>query len=349
MQFVAEKNIQGEGAFVAENRVKALVAASAVQLTLGLDTWQLSYFDEIILHPADFDSEQHALRFKGETNLQGYIRLSWRSFIKGYQVQDDNLNLGLHEFSHALILNGVRGNGQDYFVEHYFNKWLSCAAEAFEDTQKGTSSIFRAYGGTNINEFLSVCIEHYFESPEEIKERYPLLYYATGILLNQQIDKTEVNLHVRSVFFLEQNKLLPGMEKTELRSDFLKHWSFKLCGFVFVMCLYNSATQGFYSFINAALLFLLAAVLLWYQYSAVQLLFVGTQLKVIKGKFPFMGRKKIDLPLTQVIRVKENEGEWSIKYYNIHDTFFHEEKIYPPKGVIKPFTESCKQNKIALI
>jgi len=56
LQFISEKAITGAGGFVPDNRVKALIAASAVQLTLGLETWKLDYFDEIELHPSDFDN-----------------------------------------------------------------------------------------------------------------------------------------------------------------------------------------------------------------------------------------------------------------------------------------------------
>ncbi|MCE3258409.1 MAG: DgsA anti-repressor MtfA, partial [Bacteroidetes bacterium] len=101
-QFISLKIITGAEGFKPDNKVRAIIAASAVQLTLGLSLWTLDHFDTIIIHPSDFDNKPSGLKFRGETNLSGYIRLSWKSFIAGYRVGDDNINLGLHEFTHAL-------------------------------------------------------------------------------------------------------------------------------------------------------------------------------------------------------------------------------------------------------
>jgi MtfA peptidase len=180
-----------------DNRVKAIVSASAVQLTLGLKNWKIDYFDTIVLFPTDFTNIISGLKLKGETNLGGFVSFSWKSFIEGYRIPDDNLNLGLHEFTHALRFNGVRGHDSDEFFNGYFPKWLSHAKAEFNKLKNGSDSIFRKYGGANINEFLSVVVEHFFESPEEFKTELPLLYSATAILLNQKTDGVVTKVDIR--------------------------------------------------------------------------------------------------------------------------------------------------------
>ncbi|MEO6301939.1 MAG: zinc-dependent peptidase, partial [Bacteroidia bacterium] len=210
LHFISEKTIIGAEGFEADNRVKAIIAASAVQLTLGLETWSFNYFETIIIHPSDFNNAASGLKFRGETNLAGFIRLSWKGFISGYKIKDDNINLGLHEFTHALRFSAIKGDIQDYFVEHYFDKWLASAMEAYKDIKNDRATIFRKYGGTNINEFLSVCIEHYFESPEEIKKEYPNLYFCTAILLNQQTQNNTTQINIRENLLRESALLQKG-------------------------------------------------------------------------------------------------------------------------------------------
>lgn len=349
LQFISEKVISGAEDFKPDNRVRALVAASAIQLTLGLETWKLNYFQEIELYPSDFDNTGRDLKFSGETNLQGYIKLSWKSFIHGYQVPDDNLNLGLHEFSHALRFNGIKGFEQDYFIDNYFNKWMACAWDAFKDVQNKKDTIFRKYGGANINEFLSVCIEHYFESPAEIKEKYPLLYFATGILLNQEISANTSKTGIRDKFLQEQNKFLTGFSKQTLQSNFLKHWTFKLWIFVFAVWIYTGSSSGFLNPIALAFLALFLSVFFWYHYNAIKIEFEGKEILFEKGSSVFKRRKTWRLLSAQLISIKTEEEEWTFSYYDKSDSFFYEEKIYPPEGVSEPFLKECRQNKIAVL
>jgi Mlc titration factor MtfA (ptsG expression regulator) len=347
LQFISEKKISGAEGFAPDNRVKALVTASAIQLTLGLETWHLNYFNDIEIHPADFGMATGETKFKGRTDLGGNIKLSWKSFLHGYQIDDDNLNLGLHEFSHALRLNGIRGYAQDYFIENYFDKWISCAMDAFNDLRNQQPSIFRKYGSANINEFLSVCIEHYFESPEEIKESYPLLYYATGILLNQHSTSQATQLGIRNAFLLEQNQLLSGFKKQRLQSTFLAHWSFRLWIFVLAILIYAFSTSGAMS-INIGLSLVFVLIFLWYEYVAVSMEFEGAEVRIKKGNGLFKNRMSRTAMISQLISIRTEEKEWSVIYYDPADRFFYKESVSPPKGVKPVFLLECRQNKIAL-
>lgn len=348
LEFVSQKTITGAEGFEPDNRVKAMIAASAVQLTLGLETWHLNYFNDIEIHPSDFDSASGRLRFEGETNLQGHIRLSWKSFIHGYQIDDDNLNLGLHEFSHALRFNSVRGFDQDYFVGHYFDKWMSCALDAFYDIRNKKESIFRKYGGENINEFLSVCIEHYFESPEEIKGKYPLLYYATGILLNQLPGQDRSRIGIRNDFLTEQNKLLTGFKTQKLQSRFLKHWTFKLWLFVLALLIYTFSLNVL-SPINIGLSLVFILIFIWHDYVAVSFVFEGPEVHIHKGNGIFRNRKTRIAAVSQFISLRQNKDEWVFTYYDNSDSYFYSESATPPKDVNPFFLLDCRQNKIALL
>ena len=85
-----------------------MIAASAVQLTFGLETWDLSYFTQILIYPSEYKNPQTGRYHKGETNLGGFMCLSWSDFIEGIKNPTDKVNLGLHEFGHALRFNSIR-------------------------------------------------------------------------------------------------------------------------------------------------------------------------------------------------------------------------------------------------
>ncbi len=122
---------------------------------------------------------------KGETNMGGFMCFSWNDFLRGNQTPNDKINLGLHEFGHALRFSGIQGNATDYFFDNYFKRWLACASREYSKMRKGYASILRKYGAVNINEFFSVVVETFFEKPQEFKTNLPELYHHTSILLNQ--------------------------------------------------------------------------------------------------------------------------------------------------------------------
>lgn len=186
--FIDKKSITGRQNFTITQEVRVTLAAAAVQLTLGLETWDLDYFNQILIYPCEYKNPQTGQMHKGETNMGGFMCFSWNDFLKGNQTPDDKINLGLHEFGHALRFNGINGNATDYFFDNYFKRWLACASREYTKMRKGYPSILRKYGAVNINEFFSVVIETFFEKPNEFKNTLPELFHHTSILLNQTIN-----------------------------------------------------------------------------------------------------------------------------------------------------------------
>ena len=58
--------------------------------------------------------------------------------------------------------------------------------------QAGEKSFLRSYGGRNEQEFFAVCVEHFFEVPENFKQKLPDIFFHLCILLNQDpLQKTK--------------------------------------------------------------------------------------------------------------------------------------------------------------
>lgn len=350
-EFIKNKGIIGAGYFVGDNYVKAVIAASAVQLTLGLENWDLDFFDTIIIHDGDFAAHGEQ-KYKGLTGGNGLIQISWNSFLHGYRVNNDKLNLGLHEFSHALRFNSSRGNKQDYFVQHYFDSWLASAYPVFYNMKAGQTSIFRKYGSTNINEFMSVCIEHYFEAPEEIKEHYPALYYSTAILLNQIPSVTQTRLHVREALFKEKEKHLPGY------ADFLfvtppgNKPETKIILILLVPLIYTLVLAGPLSGPTIGLLTLILLVYMRLDFYFKRFKISGSKLMIERGLLFFKTRPNIELSSSMLISAKKirmgEYTEWEFTYYNSHNGYFYEETFFSSSSEEERLMKLLMANKVAV-
>lgn len=183
-EFMGEKEFSTRKDLQLTDEMKVLVSAAAIQVTFGLDNYLLDTFDRIIIYPEQYYSRVTGSYHKGDVNLAGIIALSWKDFLEGYEHPANNRNLGLHEMGHAVRFDAFNGQ-HDKFFTAYFVKWTRIARDEYEKVRDGKHPVFREYAGSNMNEFLSVCIEHFFETPEDFRSQLPALYKATCILLNQ--------------------------------------------------------------------------------------------------------------------------------------------------------------------
>lgn len=187
LAFMKDKDFQGANDLEVTEEMKILVSASAVQLTFGMEKFLLSNYHTIILTPSPFYTNRHKERFKGLTTGSGKIFLSWADFLSGYQNDRDKYNLGLHEMAHALKHDLEKGYDFDNRFAFYLDNWMEIGMTEFQKMKhsRGQESFLRSYGGANIDEFFAVCIEHFFEAPEEFCATLPEIFYHLCYLMNQ--------------------------------------------------------------------------------------------------------------------------------------------------------------------
>lgn len=183
--FIAQKKFVARQGLDLTNSIRIIISACAIQVTFGLDSYTLNNFEYVVIYPDIYESPMTKQMHRGETNLNGFICLSWKHILEGIENPNDNYNLGLHEWTHALRFNSINYEETDYFFDGYINKWVAGAMPEFANLKNGKQSIFRRYGASNIHEFLSVCTEHFFESPDEFKLKAPDLFDQMCILFNQ--------------------------------------------------------------------------------------------------------------------------------------------------------------------
>ena len=178
--FIAREN------FEITQDVKLLVSATAVMLTFGMKSYLITAVERIIIYPKVFYSTSSGNDHKGEFNPNlSAIVFSWEDFLKGFEIDNDNLNLGIHEFAHAIHFNSLSQN--DYSSKIFkksFGK-LTYFLSQNESLRKEliASKYFRDYAFTNQFEFLAVLIENFIETPEEFKSHFPNLYRKVKQLL----------------------------------------------------------------------------------------------------------------------------------------------------------------------
>lgn len=162
------------------NEVELLICAAFTQITFGYTDFELEKFNKIIVHPKVFYSRYINNHVKGLTVGSGYIHYSWEDFVKGYKIEGDKVNLALHELAHALYID--RFHKSDSYD---WRAWRAKAVTIMENSD--TTSLFRKYGKTNLDEFWAVSVECFFEDPITFKDEYPDFYGATAYVLRQDM------------------------------------------------------------------------------------------------------------------------------------------------------------------
>lgn len=335
------------------------IAASAVQLTLGLETWDLSYFKQVLVYPSDYKSPATGKYHKGETNMGGFICFSWKAFQEGNAIPNDKVNLGLHEFAHALRFNGVRGDETDYFFENYFARWLACAYSEFKKLQKNpTGSIFRKYGGVNINEFFSVAVETFFEAPMEFKAALPALYKQTSILLNQTFtDSGSVVVGCRKAM-LESNGFVLNRAYEGAMTFTLRNLGRAIMALIFILVALMSMTNGGYEY-PAPYILIGISILIWsfLEWNYTRVHFRKDFFVIQKGFLVHQKWRDKIMTYAQLISFKatyqyhyDEDGTRGSKYIDTSSVaYYNEGSFYKERLHISPiqpeFDELCKDLK----
>ena len=182
---ILEKKFEArEGATLTIEK-QILILGALVQLTFGLKKFALPKFGRIAIYPSIFYSSIVKRNVKGLTFNIGIILLSWFDTYKGFHDDSDNLNLALHEWAHAFVID--HKNSDIHWMYSTLNRHLNKMDGFYRELKKYQEehSYLREYSLTNTHEFFAVCIEHFFETPEEFYSKHKDIFYVLCRLLNQ--------------------------------------------------------------------------------------------------------------------------------------------------------------------
>jgi len=185
--FIKDKYFIGREGLVVTEEMKVLISATAVMLTFGFRDFYIGLLDRIFIYPDEFYSRANDEYHKGEFNPKlKTLVLSWKDFRQGFKNQHDKINLGIHEFAHAIHLNSMKERDISSTIFSDSFKELTDLLTNEEKLRKALidSKYFRDYAFTNQFEFLAVVIETFIESPQEFKSQFPEVYDKTKQMLN---------------------------------------------------------------------------------------------------------------------------------------------------------------------
>ncbi|MBI1343851.1 MAG: hypothetical protein GC171_13040 [Terrimonas sp.] len=168
-----------------KEEIPILVSASAVQVTFGLENYMMENFKDIHILADAYHMDSDKELYIGHVAPEG-IYLSWKHFLYGYAVSNDNINVALHEMSHALLHNNFfaqYGNDKEFRLN--YERFSTTTGPILADVITRRRSYLRSYAYSNIHEFWAVSVEAFFESPEGLKMNMPQLYEALCKVLNQ--------------------------------------------------------------------------------------------------------------------------------------------------------------------
>ena len=185
--FIIDKDFIGRSNCEITEEMKVLVCATAVMLTFGFRDFYIALISKIVIYPIAFYSNINRAHHKGEFNPKlKTLVLSWKDFKEGYRIDNDNLNLGIHEFTHAIHLNSMkeRDVSSTIFKDSFAELTGLLSSNKSLRERLITSEYFRGYAYTNRFEFLAVIIENFIETPLQFKSEFPNIYGKVEQMLN---------------------------------------------------------------------------------------------------------------------------------------------------------------------
>ncbi|SMP05427.1 hypothetical protein SAMN06265375_101656 [Muriicola jejuensis] len=181
--------------------MKHLISSAFVQITFGIGQDDLEYFNKIHITPKAYSYRNSTQLFHGDVNpMTKTVNLTWPVVKKGFEINDDGMNLAIHEFAHCIILENARRN---YLVrnlnEEELKGWKSYSLKLLEKIRKGDNGLYRDYAGSNLMELFATSLEYFFEKPSELFSYDPEHYKRLCRLLKQdpRNSKDPTNLTIR--------------------------------------------------------------------------------------------------------------------------------------------------------
>ncbi len=185
--FIKNKDFVAREEIVINNRMKVLISATAIMLTFGFRKYLISTITTLVIYPDEYYSSFNDDYHKGEFNPRlGALVLSWKHFLEGYNNENDNINLGIHEMMHAIHLNSMRQTDISAFIFKKKHAQLTDYLALNESIRVNliNNDYFRDYAFTNQYEFLAVIVENFIETPNDFKRQFPIIYNKIKGMLN---------------------------------------------------------------------------------------------------------------------------------------------------------------------
>ena len=167
--------------------MKIVIASAQIQLTFGLENFIPERFSQITVLPRSYFIDTHPRPVVGHVDPRtSQICFSWRDIKFGFSINDDAINVALHEFAHWLEMESRFASFSNGLLCKYdYSDWRRTANHKLIKIRSQENQFLKDYGGKNMIELFAVSVEAFFEQSQAFKSRLPRLYNTLVELLNQ--------------------------------------------------------------------------------------------------------------------------------------------------------------------
>lgn len=179
---------------------KVLVAASAIIPIFGFRDWKYRNINEVLLYPGSFNEnfetdgkDRRILGMVGEGAMNGTMILSKPALLNGFLNETDKSNTAIHEFVHLIDKSDGEIDGVPELLlgREYTIPWINLMAEKITQINQNHSDI-NPYGATNKAEFFAVASEYFFERPQLLQKKHPVLYDLLEQIFKQRMSEKKL-------------------------------------------------------------------------------------------------------------------------------------------------------------
>lgn len=199
--FLDEKTFEGCGGQVITDTIRVVIAAQACILLLHRQTDYYPSLRSILVYPHPYlapvtqqlgdgiVSVQNQGRL-GESWQWGPVALSWDEVSRTAHDHNDPHNVVFHEFAHQLDSESGRANGSPRLAHRsMYLAWARVLGAEYQqlinDIEHHHKTDIDPYGATNPAEFFAVVSEAFFEKPQQLRHKHPLLYEQLAAFYEQ--------------------------------------------------------------------------------------------------------------------------------------------------------------------
>jgi Mlc titration factor MtfA (ptsG expression regulator) len=190
---LAEKHFEGCGGLELTDEIRVTIAVQAARLLLHRETEYFPTVRSILVYPSTMAHSQETHLGSGirqesrvaitglATGRMGAIILAWDESKRGLAKPSDGRDVILHEFAHEIDFQDRSFDGTPRLPSgSAYRAWARTMQSEFDAHTAAVDANARtfidAYGATNPAEFFAVLTEHFFEQPNELRERHSALY-----------------------------------------------------------------------------------------------------------------------------------------------------------------------------
>lgn len=191
--FIGEKRITAIKTTI-DDRIRILVAASAIIPVFGYKDWEYSQLAEVLIFPDALESSPEGGFTLGQVSVMlntNVMALSKSALEQGFKNLRDKTNVGIHEFAHIIDQadGSVDGIPALFLPKQYHKIWKLIVDVEIKKIRQGSSEI-NPYGATNETEFFAVATEYFFEQPGLLEKNHPDLYNLLVKVYKQNTGKS---------------------------------------------------------------------------------------------------------------------------------------------------------------